>query len=212
MASRFIVPFNRSGADPLLSIYREMNRMFDDVFSGASSTQGSTQGALMAMPSLDVQEKGDEFGVSVELPGVKREDVDVRIDRDMLTISGEKKVDEDRNQSNFHVMERSYGRFSRSMQLPFMPDPSQASADFEHGVLKIRLKRNAQQESSHRIEVRSNQDTNKQLGQEAGHEAARQGASGSAAAGRPAQPAPGRSGDGAGQGGGAQASSAATAR
>jgi len=153
MASRFLVPLGRQGGDPLFSIYREMNRMFDDVLGGSPSS--GAQGGRMTMPSLDVQEKDDELCVAVELPGVRSEDVDVRLERDVLTISGEKKAEHDEKQSNYHVMERSYGRFSRSLQLPFMPDPEQVSADYEHGVLKVTLKRAPQQQGSRRIQVRS---------------------------------------------------------
>jgi len=153
MASRFLVPLGRQGADPLFSIYREMNRMFDDVLGGSPSS--GAQGGRMTMPSLDVQEKDDELCVAVELPGVRSEDVDVRLERDVLTISGEKKAENDQQQSNYHMMERSYGRFSRSLQLPFTPDPEQVSADYEHGVLKVRLKREPQQQGSRRIQVRS---------------------------------------------------------
>jgi HSP20 family protein len=156
MASRYLVPFSRHGGDPLFSIYREMNRMFDDVLGG-SLTTGGAQPPRVTMPSLDVQENGDELCVAVELPGVKSEDVDVRLDRDVLTISGEKKVEQEQQPSNYHVMERSYGRFSRSLQLPFQPDPDQVSADYENGVLKVRLKRQPQQQGSRRIEVRSGQ-------------------------------------------------------
>jgi|KBSMisStandDraft_5_1062788.scaffolds.fasta_scaffold08633_6 HSP20 family protein len=122
MASRFIVPFGRGGGDPILSLHREMNRLFDDMFGGMGSRQGGQQGSLMSMPSLDIHEKGDELSVSVDLPRVKGEDVDVRLDRDVLTISGERRSEQDpQQQSNYHVMERSYGRFSRSMQLPSCP-------------------------------------------------------------------------------------------
>jgi len=164
MASRFLVPLGRQGGDPLFSIYREMNRMFDDVLGGSPSS--GAQGGRMTMPSLDVQEKDDELCVAVELPGVRSEDVDVRLERDVLTISGEKKAEHDEKQSNYHVMERSYGRFSRSLQLPFMPDPEQVSADYEHGVLKVTLKRAPQQQGSRRIQVRSGASSGAQLGQQ----------------------------------------------
>jgi HSP20 family protein len=116
----------------------------------------SRHGGMANMPSLDVHEEGNELRLTAELPGVKPSDVDVRLDGDMLTISGEKKSETDQTQQgNYHVMERSYGRFSRSVQLPFRPDPDQVRADFDNGVLKIRLQRDARQQTSRRIEVRS---------------------------------------------------------
>jgi len=185
MASRFLVPLTRTGGDPLFSIYREMNRMFDDVFSGAAAPHGGRQGTLMA-PSLDVHEKDNEFCIAAELPGTRPEDVDLRLDRDVLTISGEKKADQDQQQSNQHFTERSYGRFSRSMQLPFMPDPNQISAEMDHGVLKIRMKRDPKQPQSHRIEVRSNQAQKQPMAAHAGNgnEGSRVGAAQSTTAGR----------------------------
>jgi len=155
MASRFLAPIGRGG-DPLLGIYREMNRMFDDVLGLGPMTGSSRQGGMSNMPSLDIHEEGNQLCLTADLPGVKPSDVDVRLDGDLLTISGERKSEnETPQQGNYHVMERSYGRFSRSVQLPFRPDPDQVKADFEHGVLKIRLQRNEQQQTSRRIEVRS---------------------------------------------------------
>ncbi len=147
MANRFFSPMVRGG-DPLLGLYRDMNRLFDDVFSGTSMR------SMGGMPALDVREEADGLCVAAELPGVKPEDVDVRLDGELLTISGEKRSESDPEQSQHHVMERSYGRFSRSVQLPFRPDPDDVRADFEHGVLSVHLKRSPQQQGSRRIPVR----------------------------------------------------------
>jgi HSP20 family protein len=199
MASRLTGPFMRGGGDPLVSIYREMNRMFDDVLGGALGG-GRQQGSLMAMPTLDVHEKDNELCVSVELPGVKAGDVDVRLESDTLTISGEKKSEDEQKQANYHVTERSYGRFSRSLQLPFRPDPDQVRADFEHGVLTIRLQR-AQQQSSRRIEVRSGGPSSAGAG-------ASSGGAGAGGDGGPGTSS-GAGGGGTGSGGGASASGSA---
>lgn len=165
MASRFLTPFTRGGTDPLVGIYREMNRMFDDVFSGALGPPSASRGgAPMTMPSLEVHEEGNQLNVAVELPGVKANEVDVRLDGDVLTISGEKKSDNEQKQGNYHVMERSYGRFSRSLQLPFRPDPNEVRATFENGVLQVRLQRNPQQEGSRRIEVQTAESSGARIG------------------------------------------------
>ncbi|HUP10440.1 MAG TPA: Hsp20 family protein [Caldimonas sp.] len=147
MANRFFSPMVRGG-DPLMGLYRDMNRLFDDVFSGTSMR------SMGGIPALDVRDEDDGLCVAAELPGVKPDDVDVRLDGDLLTISGEKRSDSDPQQNAHHVMERSYGRFSRSVQLPFRPDPDQVQADFEHGVLTVHLKRSPQQQGSRRIPVR----------------------------------------------------------
>jgi HSP20 family protein len=82
---------------------------------------------------------------------VNQEDVDLRLEGDMLTISGEKRQEHEDKKA--HIVERSYGSFSRSVQLPFQPNPDQVQADFENGVLGIRLPRQGSQERSRRIQI-----------------------------------------------------------
>jgi len=159
MPSRFPTIYSPSrdirSFDPLLDLHREVDRLFDDVLSApAGFGTGGIAGA-MSMPRIDVHEGERELCVSADVPGVKPSEVDVRVDGDMLTISGEKKFETDRKQEDYHVMERSYGRFRRTVQLPFAPDPNQVSAECDHGVLTIRMPRQAHQERSKRIEVRS---------------------------------------------------------
>jgi len=119
MASRFLVPFASGrglmGGDPLLDLHREMNRLFDDVFRGSSGQGGSS--SLASMPRLDMHESDNELCVTADLPGVTPADVDLQIDRDVLTISGERKGENEQKQQNYHLMERSYGRFQRQVQL-----------------------------------------------------------------------------------------------
>lgn len=160
MASRFLAPFPAGlagrGMEPLFDLHREVNRLFDDMLGGAGgplAAAGSPSG-LMPLPRLDVRESEGELCITAELPGVKESDVDLRIDGDLLTLSGEKKNEIDRKQENYHVMERSYGSFRRTVQLPFAPNPDEVQASFEQGVLTIRMPRLAQQQRSRRIEIR----------------------------------------------------------
>ena len=153
MASRFLMPFGgRSPAgrgDPFLQLHREMNRLFDDTFRSSFGGSGD-QGGVIA-PRIDVHEAGDGLEVTAELPGVSDKDIDLRLDGDVLTISGEKR--NERKDERAHVIERSYGSFQRSIQLPFTPDPDQVKAQCEHGVLRIRLPRGAEQEKSRKIPI-----------------------------------------------------------
>lgn len=156
MMSRFSVPFQSPsralgmGGDPFVELHRQMNRLFDDFFdTGAPLGQAS----LMAMPRLDVREGQDEICVNAELAGVHPEDVEVRLEGNVLTIRGEKKSETDPQQQDVHVMERSFGRFQRSLQLPYAPNPDEIRADFEHGVLTVHVPKQPQQEQSRRIEV-----------------------------------------------------------
>jgi HSP20 family protein len=154
MASRFLVPFGGRSSmmrgDPLLQLHREMNRLFDDTLRGFGGGEGG-QGGGTLMPSLDVHDIDDGIEVTAELPGVAKDDIDLSLDGDMLTISGEKK--NERRDERAHVVERSYGSFRRSVQLPFAPDPGKVQADCENGVLRIRLPRGAEQERSKKIPI-----------------------------------------------------------
>ncbi|HMC15125.1 MAG TPA: Hsp20/alpha crystallin family protein [Albitalea sp.] len=158
MASRFPLPYSSSrelrSFDPLMELHREMNRLFDNLLSGPSGSAAGSEGGMMTMPRIDVHEDERELCISAELPGVKPSEVDIRVEGDVLTISGEKKTETERKEENYHLMERGYGRFRRSVQLPFAPDPEQVRADCNHGVLTIHMPRQPQQERSRRIEVR----------------------------------------------------------
>jgi len=164
MATRFLAPYGRGlrTYDPLLDLHREMNRLFDDVFSfgggGGGDWGGSTAAAYASAPRLDIHESDQELTVEAELPGVDRADLDVRLDGDLLTISGEKRSRRDDKQHNAHLSECSYGRFQRSVQLPFRPEANDVQAEFDGGVLKLRMpKRPEVQEGSRRIEVKEGQ-------------------------------------------------------
>ena len=90
-------------------------------------------------PSVDVSETGDEIAVSAELPGLKKEDVDITVADGYLTIKGEKKQDTESDDNRIHRVERSYGAFSRSFQLPAEVNTDSISAAFNDGVLAIPL-------------------------------------------------------------------------
>jgi HSP20 family protein len=133
MATRFLAPYSRGlrTYDPLLDLHREMNRLFDDVFGVNAGSGGSGMAAYASAPRLDMHESEQELTVEAELPGVDRADLDVRLDGDVLTISGEKRSRRDDKQHNAHLSECSYGRFQRSVQLPFRPEGDDVQAEFE---------------------------------------------------------------------------------
>jgi HSP20 family protein len=135
---------------PLLSLHREMNRLFDvfhDNFSGSMAV-GSQHGPMM--PSIDVSETDQEMRISADLPGVSEDDIGVSLVDDILTIRGEKKLDE---KANYHVVERSYGVFLRSLRLPFSVDTDKIRADFANGVLTVTLPKCKDKEISRKIPV-----------------------------------------------------------
>jgi len=100
----------------------------------------------MLAPKIDIAESKDAIDLAAELPGVDEKDVDVTLADGMLTIRGEKKSERDETdkEKNWHVVERSYGSFSRTISLPFDPDPAKVEAKFDKGVLHIHLPKPAE--------------------------------------------------------------------
>ena len=137
-------PFGRKsdvavgGDDPFSSLRREMDRLFESFGREVGWPAGEGRAAAMA-PSIDVSETESEFKIDADLPGVDEKDVDVVISDNVLTIKGEKKAEKEEKKKDFHLVERSYGSFSRSLTLPFAADPNKAKATFKNGVLSISL-------------------------------------------------------------------------
>lgn len=153
----------RAGDDPFFQLHREINRLFDDVFRGfglpalAMAGGGPEQGQPMR-PSLEMSETDGEIKVCAELPGIDEKDVEVTLDEDMLTIRGEKKAEQESQGKgrNYHMTERSYGTFMRSIRLPAAPNPDQVQASFKNGVLTVTMpKPQEAKQRSRRIEVRA---------------------------------------------------------
>src|SRR5436190_3778797 len=164
MASRFLTPYSSARTwmqDPLFQLQREIDRVFEDVFrGGGSSNAGGRSGStMMSAPRIDLQDSEGELRLHADLPGVQPSDLDIRIEGDVLTIRGERKSESERNEQNFHVMERSHGRFQRSIQLPFAPNPDEVQATVREGVLELRIPKRAPEERSRRIEIRGGQST-----------------------------------------------------
>lgn len=126
---------------PLISLHREVNRLFDDVFRGFG---GSTAGAfdrIAGWPSVELGETDAEIRVTAELPGLDEKDVEITVEDSMLTLRGEKRSeveDKDRGYS-----ERSYGRFERRIGLPKTIERDKANATFRNGVLTVTLPKTA---------------------------------------------------------------------
>jgi HSP20 family protein len=164
--ARYIYPFTgttlSSRGDPFLELHREMNRLFDDASRGIGGGGGrDPTGMTLVSPRMDIHESENALELTAELPGVSQNEVDLRIEGDVLTIRGEKRNERQNKQA--HVVERSYGSFQRSVQLPFAPDPEQVEASFEHGVLTVVLPKKGQQEKAHKIQVRGSKTGQKNI-------------------------------------------------
>ena len=130
-------------SDPLGTLRSEMDRLFD-TFMGGLPTFPSMFGPSGARgfaltPSLDVKETDQEIVVEAELPGLEEKDVSLMMQNGVLTIQGEKRLEFDEEKENYHVMERRYGSFQRSLRVPDTVDEGKVEARFENGVLKVTL-------------------------------------------------------------------------
>ena len=148
----------REEVSPFLTLHREMNRLFDDVFRGFDAGMPSLFGHGASWPSLEVDASDKELRVSAELPGLDEKDVEVLIDKDVLTIRGEKRSETEDRERRFS--ERTYGRFERSIALPFAVEEDKAEASFKNGVLTITLPKSADAvEQGKRIAINAKGDT-----------------------------------------------------
>jgi HSP20 family protein len=139
----YLSPLLGRNLDTLGSLFREVEKTFED-FSRRAPWPGFGDGG--AAPKIDVAEGSDGIDVIAELPGVDEKDIEVTIADGMLTIRGEKRAEREEGgkDKNWHVVERTYGAFSRSIPLPYDPDSGKAEAKFENGVLRIHLPKPAE--------------------------------------------------------------------
>ena len=115
---------------------------FWDDFMRTMPASGGVEPKLR--PALDVEETDEAIKISIELPGLTKDEVNVSIEDGVLTVSGEKTTRSENEDSSYHIIERSYGSFARSLSLPTHVSAENAAAKFEHGVLTITLPKQEQ--------------------------------------------------------------------
>lgn len=132
--ARHLIPVHRGHmmSDPFNFLRREIDRIFE--------TSTSMQGIR---PEFEVKESKDGLQVTAELPGIAEKDIDISLADGILTISGEKKSEEIKDGETYHITERSYGSFRRSLKLPYEPEEKKISAFFKDGVLNLTIPRRA---------------------------------------------------------------------
>jgi HSP20 family protein len=127
-------------SDPLrefAQLQDRINRVFNDAY-GRSDEGLMTAGSWV--PPVDIFQNGDhELVLKAELPDINREDIDITVENNTLTIKGEKKFSAEVKEDSFHRIERRYGTFSRSFSLPQTVDTGKVGADYRNGVLTVRL-------------------------------------------------------------------------
>ena len=132
----------------------QMDRMFSEMWgnlgrSPARQLEGITEWA----PAVDATEKDGNLVIRAELPGVRPEDVDISLHDNVLTISGERRAEQEEERGGYYIRERRYGTFSRSFSLPQGTDESKIRARYEHGVLEVTVEGAAVVEEPKRIQI-----------------------------------------------------------
>ena len=128
-------PPRRDFTNPFSALQREIDHLFND-FTQAWPTFGGASIQDLT-PSMDVTETDKVIEITAELPGLQEKDVQVNVADNVLTIKGEKKAEKEEKDKNYRLYERSYGSFSRTLELPAGIDPDTIKANLSNGVLKV---------------------------------------------------------------------------
>jgi len=123
----------------LVSLQDRMNRLFDESLrSGRGGEDDWALGGSWA-PVVDIYEHEGNIVLKAELPGIEPKDVDIRVENNVLSLRGERRVDNDIKKESYHRVERAYGQFSRSFTLPNVVDTEKIKAEYKDGVLRLTL-------------------------------------------------------------------------
>jgi HSP20 family protein len=125
----------------LTSLQNRMSRLFEEQYGGRSE-DALTAGAFV--PAVDIYEDEHSIQLKLEVPGIDQKDLDVKVENNILTVSGERKFEKEEKEENFRRVERRYGSFTRSFTLPNTVTADDVSATYNDGVLKIRLGKRAE--------------------------------------------------------------------
>jgi len=138
----------------LMSIQNELNRLFGRTYAGGDGDSGGSTLAGAWVPPIDIFETKDTFVVSMELPGIEPDAVDVSVEDSVLTVKGERRFSSDVDEDSFHRVERRYGQFVRTLSLPATADAEKVVATFDKGVLTIEIPK-SEQAKPRKIEIRA---------------------------------------------------------
>ena len=149
----------REGRDAVLDLRRQMDKVFDDFFErpfklGQLFDEGKWTGDFA--PRIDLSETEKAITISAELPGMEPDDVEISIDRNVLTLSGEKRAEKEDKGKHHYRVERSFGSFRRSIPLPGEVEEDKISAKMKNGVLQVNLpKSNESHQKDKRISIKT---------------------------------------------------------
>lgn len=148
-AKDLLPTLQRNAINAFAPLQREFNRFIGEMGDGWDAFTD-----VRLAPRMDVVDTAKAVEVSIELPGLKKEDVKITCEDEMLVISGEKKSEHEKKENNFRLLERTYGEFTRAIYLPRSADPSKISATMSDGVLKVVVPKNTAAETK-TIEIQS---------------------------------------------------------
>jgi HSP20 family protein len=135
------------------SLQNEVNRLFNSVFDAPHPGGGNGGGTMRRwMPAMDLVETDDNFVLRADLPGMSEEDIKIEFEDGTLTVSGERKAEHENKNEGYYRVERAVGAFSRSLTLPQGVDPESVTANFDRGVLEVRIPK-PEQRKPRRIEI-----------------------------------------------------------
>ena len=127
----WLVPFTRTQVAPWPGL-RELEDRLNEVFNGYAAPTGW-------VPAVDIQEDEDAYTLVADMPGLKKEEIELTVEDDVITLKGARKHEEEKTTKGYHRVERSYGTFERAFRLPSGVDAKKVKAAYEHGVLTVTL-------------------------------------------------------------------------
>jgi len=139
--------------------FNDLRKGFDIVNAIINSVEEQTaevknETVIDFVPKINIRESEETYHIEVELPGVKKENTEIQIDGDLLTISGERLIKDDVQDEEYRKVESNYGKFSRAFTLPKRVDTSKIEAKFELGVLEVDIPKKELVDTSKRIEIK----------------------------------------------------------
>ena len=136
----------------LRNLQEEVNRLFTGNLARTFDDEGIARGSWS--PNVDIYENKDQIVLEAELPGMKREDFDLSIENNVVTLRGERHFEKKDDADNYHRVERAYGSFTRSFTLPNTVTADGATADYSHGVLRVTIPKR-EETKARRIEIKA---------------------------------------------------------
>jgi len=127
-----------------VTLQNRMNRLFHDSFGPEGTSESEALTRATFTPAVDVYEDEHNITLKIEVPGVDEKDIDVRVENNTLTVHGERKFEKEEKEENYRRVERQYGSFTRTFTLPTTVDHENIQADYEKGVLKVKLAKKAE--------------------------------------------------------------------